>query len=367
MTETSESIVNRIFRKEALSFPAYSLSETVGAVRLHQNESHSLSSSDREELAALFADALCAAGSISQYPSLASDRLVTAYAQSLGVLNKNIEVTAGSSQALTLIAEAFFGIGRRVAITHPSFSLYANLVRLYSAQVELLDLDDSFEFRKENIFREEVLGADAIILCSPNNPTGTLCERDLILELANRCRGILIVDEAYIEFADDAAQQSFIAEAVRRPNVIVLRTLSKAWAAAGLRVGCIVAHEDVIRVMRALKPPYSITWPSELIASHFLETKQEHTQKATHEVKLQRDALSILLRQCRHVSFVSHSQANFVFFVTQKADVLERVFNDSGFLIRRYHGGRLANAVRISMPPASEFEKIRDILVQNLN
>lgn len=70
---------------------------------------------------------------------------------------------------------------------------------------------------------------------------------------------------------------------------------------------------------------------------------------------------------CRHVSFVSRSQANFVFFVTPKAETLERVFNESGFLIRRYHGARMANAVRISMPPASEFEQIQDILSQNLN
>ncbi|MEY2988543.1 MAG: histidinol-phosphate transaminase, partial [Pseudomonadota bacterium] len=196
---------------------------------------------------------------------------------------------------------------------------------------------------------------------------GTVCERDLILNFADRYRGVLIIDEAYIEFSDDAAHQSFIAEAVRRPNVIVLRTLSKAWAAAGLRVGCIIAHEDIIRIMRALKPPYSITWPSELLAAHILETKVDQTKKAVLEVKRQRESLNALLHKCRHVSFVSRSQANFVFFVTPKAETLERVFNESGFLIRRYHGARMANAVRISMPPASEFEQIQDILSQNLN
>ena len=367
MKEFSSPPTHSLFRKEALAFPAYSLSEMGGAVRLHQNESHALTATDRKELAKLFADALDANGSINHYPSLASERLISAYAQSLGVLNKNIEVTAGSSQALTLISEAFFSTGRKVAVTQPSFSLYGNLARLHSAQVESLPLDERFEFSKEQLFREEILGADVVILCSPNNPTGTVCDRDLILDFANRCRGVLIVDEAYIEFSDDVAHQSFIAEAVRRPNVIVLRTLSKTWAAAGLRVGCIVAHEDIIRVMRALKPPYSITWPSELLATHILETKTEQTLMAVREVKHQRDSLSALLRQCRHVSFVSRSQANFVFFVTPKAETLERVFNECGFLIRRYQGDRMVNAVRISMPPASEFERIQDILSQNLN
>lgn len=367
MTETFDAVVRRIFREEALAFPAYTLSENSESVRLHQNESHFLSDSDRSELAEIFANSLRVSGGISQYPSLVSERLVSAYAQNLGVPTKNIEVTAGSSQALTLIAEAFFGVGRRVAITQPSFSLYANLTRLYSAEVEPIVLDENFEFTKESLFNEEVLTADAVILCSPNNPTGTVCKREYILEFADQCKGVLIVDEAYIEFADNPAQQSFIEEAVRRPNVIVLRTLSKAWAAAGLRVGCIVAHEHIIRIMRALKPPYSIAWPSEILATHVLEKKNDHIQKAALEVRHQRDALCRLLVKCESVSFVSRSQANFVFFLTSKAEQIERLFNEQGYLIRRYKGERLGHAVRISMPPVSHFEQIQTLLIQNLN
>lgn len=366
MTETNASVVNRLFRKEALSFSAYSLAEAPDNLRLHQNESHHLSKSDRLELAKLFADALSDTGSINHYPSLASERLLDAYSRSLGVLVENVEVTAGSSQALTLLAEAFFAEGRTVAVTKPSFSLYSSLANLYSARVEPIELDDQFEFRRESLFNPAVLASEVAIICSPNNPTGTVCDKELILKFADAYRGVLVVDEAYIDFADNASKQTFIHEAIHRPNVVVLRTLSKAWAAAGLRVGCMIANKDIIRVMRALKPPYSIAWPSEVLAVHVLESKAAQIEVAVQEIRRQKDILCDFLNNCGQVSFVSRSQANFVFFRTHRADQLERGFLEHGILIRRYHGDLLRNAVRVSMPPASEFDRVHDVLNQYL-
>lgn len=367
MTHEQLSAPERLFRKEALAFPAYLLSEQPNCIRLHQNESHFLSDADRVELAEVLTAALRRPGGVNHYPALLSERLLNAYARHLGVLPDQIEVTAGSSQALTLIAEAFFGSERRVALTQPSFSLYASLAGLYSTQVTEICLNEHYEFCAENLLNDRVLSADVAIICSPNNPTGTLCDVKLIVEFADRFRGVLVVDEAYIEFANQSDKQSFICEAVQRENVIVLRTLSKAWAAAGLRVGGLISNREIIRVMRALKPPYSIAWPSEILATHLLENKGERVGSEVVRVRQRRDALASVLRECSNVSFVSDSQANFVFFKTRLADALENQMKEAGFIIRRYKSETLQHCVRISIPPESDFEHVVEIIRRTLH
>jgi len=358
--------VNALFRAEALAFPRYSLNEASSGIRLHQNETLGLSALEREEFANILAASAQEPESINTYPSLEPSRLLKSYSAALNIPVENIEVTSGSSQALTLLAEALFCQGRTVAVTSPSFSLYANLVRLYGAEVVEISLNENFNFSSETLFSENVLNSDVAIVCSPNNPTGTVCDQELLVKFADNFRGVLVVDEAYVEFARDPLRQSFLAEAIKRENVIVLRTLSKAWGAAGLRVGAIVANEEIVSLFRALKPPYSIAWPSEILASYVLECKSGIIKNRIKNVVMQKNELLQILRECAQVTVVTNSEANFVFFITSRADILERALFDAGFLVRRYSSGRLRNAIRISMPPQSEFERLKNILIEVL-
>lgn len=358
--------VNALFRSEALAFPRYALNEASSGIRLHQNETLGLSALEREEFANVLAASAREPESINTYPSLEPSRLLKAYAAALNVPAENIEVTSGSSQALTLLAEALFCPGRTVAVTSPSFSLYANLVRLYGARVVEISLNENFNFSSDVLFSENVLNCNVAIICSPNNPTGTVCDQDLLVKFADTFKGVLVVDEAYVEFVSDSTCQSFLAEAIKRDNVIVLRTLSKAWGAAGLRVGAIVANDEIISLFRSLKPPYSISWPSEKLASYVLESKSSVTKNRVQSAVLQRNELLKILRECAQVSVVTNSEANFIFFITPLADALERVLFDAGFLVRRYSSGRLVNAIRISMPPQIEFERLKNLLIEVL-
>ncbi|NBW82918.1 histidinol-phosphate aminotransferase family protein, partial [bacterium] len=268
----------------------------------------------------------------------------------------------GSSQALTLLAEALFAPGRKIAITSPSFSLYAHLVRLYGAEVIDIPLDENFEFSAQTLFSEQVMNAHVAMICSPNNPTGTALSHQSLLEFADRFAGVVVVDEAYFEFLEARGETSCVKFATTRPNVIVLRTLSKAWSAAGLRVGAMIGCPEVISVFRALKPPYSIAWPSEVLASFVLSQKVAETRKKVALTVSMVDELQALLRRCSGVELLSESRANFVFFRTLRADLLEQTLNREGFLIRRYTGGRLTNCVRISMPPAEKLDSLKNSL-----
>ena len=145
-----------------------------------------------------------------------------------------------------------------------------------------------------------------------------------------------------------------------------IRDSSKAWAAAGLRVGAMISHRENINLFRALKPPYSIAWPSEVLATHVLEEKRDLTRMRIARAVEQRDLLKEILSQCDCVQAQSDSQANFVFFTTPKASEIESALNEAGFIVRRYSAGRIAQALRISMPPDSEFERLKTVLFEVL-
>ncbi|MEY3901287.1 MAG: histidinol-phosphate aminotransferase [Pseudomonadota bacterium] len=362
-----QKTLQELFRAEALSFPKYALNEPPARTRLHQNEMLLLTQSEREELISVLARSAENSSAINTYPSLQPERLLAAFAHSLNVSTDNIEVTAGSSQALTLLAEALFAAGRRVAITAPSFSLYAHLARLYGSDVTPIDLDENFEFSPRNLFSAQVLESDVAIICSPNNPTGTTLSYETILEFADQFKGVLVVDEAYFEFFAPQGGVSCVGLATQRNNVIVLRTMSKAWAGAGLRVGAMVAHRDVISIFSALKPPYSIAWPSEVMAAYLLSEKAEETAVRVQTTISQLDELQAALKGLRAVECLADSKANFVFFKTSQAARLEDSLVRKGFLIRRYSGGRLNDCVRISMPPSEYFESLKTSLLEVLS
>lgn len=362
-----QKTLQELFRAEALSFPKYALNEPPARTRLHQNEMLLLTQSEREELISVLARSAENGSAINTYPSLQPERLLTAFARSLNVSPDNIEVTAGSSQALTLLAEALFAAGRRVAITAPSFSLYAHLARLYGSDVTPIDLDENFEFSPRNLFSAQVLESDVAIICSPNNPTGTTLSYETILEFADQFKGVLVVDEAYFEFFAPRGGVSCVGLATHRNNVIVLRTMSKAWAGAGLRVGAMVAHRDVMSIFSALKPPYSIAWPSEVMAAYLLSEKAEETAVRVQTTISQLDELQAALKGLGAVECLADSKANFVFFKTSQAARLEDSLVQKGFLIRRYSGGRLNDCVRISMPPSEYFESLKTSLLEVLS
>lgn len=359
--------LNELFRAEALSFPKYALNEPPARTRLHQNEMLLLSQSERNELISVLARSAENSAAINTYPSLQPERLLSAFARSLDVSPENIEVTAGSSQALTLLAEALFASGRRVAITAPSFSLYAHLARLYGSAVTPIELDENFEFSPRSLFCAQVLDSDVAIICSPNNPTGTTLSYETILEFADQFKGVLVVDEAYFEFFAPRGGVSCVELATQRNNVIVLRTMSKAWAGAGLRVGAMVAHRDVISLFSALKPPYSIAWPSEVMAAYLLSEKVQETAARVQTTIAQVNELQALIKGFPAVECLADSKANFVFFKTSRAARLEEELVRKGFLIRRYSGGRLNDCVRISMPPSEQIECLKNSLSEVLS
>lgn len=339
--------VRSFFTAAALGAHEYTLVEPLGAARLHQNEGAPLPAERPQEIADVVARALREERSLHCYPSLRSARLYAAYARFLGVDEKKLEVTAGSSMGLSLLSQGCFAPGRTVAIVQPSFSIYEHYARLQGCSVVEIPLDANMAYVKEALLAPNVLDADVVIVCTPNNPTGTLLPSSWVRELCDKARGLVVVDEAYIEFAPEA--ESLAPDAQQRSNLVVLRTLSKAWGLAGLRLGALVSSEANVAVFRALKPPYAFSFLSEVVGAHVLEHWGDILAERVAYTKGVRDHFAAALKAHGVELFDSH--ANFVCFRHPAVHDWERILREEESILIRVYGrtGPLANVARVSV------------------
>lgn len=336
-------------RPEARRVTAYTLSEKPGSVRMHQNEGLPLPASVVARGLDLLSQALLHERPLNQYSNLVPERLLGAYARYLDVPLNCVEVTAGSSQGLALIAQACFAPGRRVALPEPSFSLYAGLVRLHGATAVDMPLNNRMQYARDSIFNEAVLSTHATLFCTPNNPTGSVLAEDLMLEFLEAYKGLVVVDEAYLEFAAPMGVTSMVRHIHKYPNLLVLRTLSKAWGAAGLRVGAMVANPELIGVFKALRSPYSIPFPSEVLGRYFLEDCRPLLDERVALTFAERTRLESRLAKIPDLELFP-SAANFVFFRHPRAVEIENwLRTEHDMLVRVYDAPGLENYLRASL------------------
>lgn len=340
-------LFERVTRPESRSFKAYHVPQDRGFARMHQNEGAlPLGAKARNELAREFADVLAqdwsaADSGINVYPQLVPFELRQSYADYLGVPPTCVEVFPGSSDALQTIAAGCFRRGSRVAFLEPSFSILHEMVGFWGAEYVPILLDNLFSVLKESLFSEEVLNADVVILCTPNNPTGVVIPPEFVREFVDRAKGLVVIDEAYFEFAKvwDDQHQDFIKLALDGENVVLLRTLSKAWGAAGLRVGALIAAPQWVEFFSRLKHPYAISRPAEILGSYILS----HKRQLMHQiVSAAVDGCRALMEELVRMGasepgsgfFAYPSRANFVLLQTPYANQIVRECYLRGVLVR---------------------------------
>ncbi|MCS7172852.1 MAG: histidinol-phosphate transaminase [Armatimonadetes bacterium] len=260
-------------------------------------------------------EALTAAGpSLGRYPDDEGWELRSALARKLGVPAEWVEVGAGSTALLRLLAEAYLDPGDSVVYPWPTFPLYAVFARMREAREVTVPLDDLGRPDLERLL-EAGEGARLLILCNPNNPTGTYVpERDLRGFLERLPEGVLVVlDEAYGEFAREAAADypdgvRWVREGYR---IAVLRTFSKVYGLAGLRVGYLVAPPEVLEAVRRVREPFQVSTAAQAAALAALED-ETHLSRTLAVVATGRRYLEELGAEGKLRSYPS--VANFVWF-----------------------------------------------------
>jgi histidinol-phosphate aminotransferase len=279
---------------------------------------------------------------------------LAAYAGAAGV--EQVFAGSGSDEAIDCLLKAFVEPGEAVVVCTPTYGMYPVAATLHGAEVREAPLDGAFDLDVDAVLSR---GGDAKLAfcCSPNNPTGNLLSRDRVFALCEGFRGLVVLDEAYIEFAKEP---SLASEIKRRSNLVVLRTLSKAWGLAAARVGYAVAAADVVSYLLKVKMPYNMNKLSEGAAMAALP-RTERLAELRKRILAERDRLAERLGQLG--ARVYPSEANFLLVRVPGAAEAAEALAGCGLIVRTWSRElRLENCIRITVGRPEENDKLLEAL-----
>ena len=268
---------------------------------------------------------------INLYPNSDATALRKGIGEYINKDPRNIIAGNGSSEMIDLIMKTYIDRDDNIISFVPTFDMYPVFAQIYGANFIGIKSHENFSLDIDKLIRQaKKINPKLIILCNPNNPTGYLLDRKQIKKLLGNIDCILMIDEAYIEFAEG----SMVDEILNYENLIVVRTLSKALGLAGIRLGYMVANENIIKNINKVKAPYNLNSITQYIGIMALKNK-ERISENIENVKRERDFLYNNLIQLNLRVYESHS--NFILF---KSDIqgLEQKLQNQGILIRKLSG-----------------------------
>ena len=298
----------------------------------------------------------------NRYPDPQPAALVDALASLYGVQREQLLVGRGSDEAIDLLVRAFCRAGEdAILIQPPTFGMYAVCAHIQNAAVIEVALAADFTLDVDAVLAAVTPAVKLVFICSPNNPTGQTVPRAAVERLVQALAGraVLVVDEAYVEFAEAGSVADLIGQ---YDNLAILRTLSKAWALAGARVGTLLAHADVIALLRRIMPPYPLPLPclaAALAALSAPSVAAEHIAV----IDEQRGVMRAALARVAGVREVLPSQANFLAVRFDDAGAVYQRLLAAGIVVRdvrRYPN--LADALRITIGTPAENARVLAIL-----
>lgn len=236
---------------------------------------------------------------------------------------------AGSDEAIDVIYRIFCrpAIDNVIAIA-PSYGVYKVSADINDINLREVLLNDDFSLPVDRILEAADSHTKIVWICSPNNPTGNAFPKESILELADRFDGMVVVDEAYGDFSDKG---SLLQDISSHPNIIVLRTFSKAWGMAGMRAGMAFAVPEVIAYFDRVKYPYNM---SVIIQQELLRRIDEGTQNHIPEIISERNKLADSLAPLECIKAVYPSDANFILVKVDNADEMYDYLVENGVIVR---------------------------------
>ena len=302
---------------------------------------------------------------LNRYPDPQPAALKSRLATVFGIDPDQLLITRGSDEGIDLLVRVFCRAGAdRVLICPPCFGMYALSARVQNAEVvEVPLVEQDGDWQLDTAAMEGAPACRLYFLCSPNNPTGNLIDAQTVLSLAQRVadHGLVVIDEAYIEFCD---RPSLAAQVSRQPNLVVLRTLSKAYALAGCRIGAVIADPAVIDLLRRIIAPYPLPTPSVAAALAALEPAalvHQHSQLDTLD-----DLKTTLLKQLgEHPDMLTvwPGRANFVLVRVADAAALVRAAYAAGIRLRDQSAQPgLQGCVRITIGSENEMQALAEFL-----
>ncbi|MDP4534636.1 histidinol-phosphate transaminase [Alkalimonas collagenimarina] len=300
-------------------------------------------------------------GCFNRYPSCQPASLVQAYASYAGVQPEQVLVSRGADEGIELLIRSFCEpVEDRIAICPPTYGMYAISAQSNQVATVTVPLLPDFTLDTDALMQ---CNAKLVFICSPNNPTGDLIPRQQIIEVLEHFHGeaLVVVDEAYIEFAMQASVIDLLAT---YPHLVILRTLSKAFALAGLRCGFTLAAPEVIQALKQMIAPYPIAEPVAQIATQALsEQGIAAMQQSVATINQLRNDFSQFVAGQPGVTTVWPSNANYVLLQVDDAAACVSALQAEGILIRNQSAQRgLSEVVRVSIGSPEEMQALQQAM-----
>ncbi len=267
----------------------------------------------------------------NRYPDPLQIKLKEKISGIKGVPVENIFLGNGSDEAIDLLFRIFCEPGKDNAIIFPpTYGMYEVCAEMNDIKLKKVSLMENFQLNLEAVEAVIDVNTKLIFICSPNNPTGNSINRNDIEVLLNNFDGLVVIDEAYINYSK---QKTFIPELTEYPNLLILQTLSKAWGLAGLRLGMAFAGQPIINYLNKVKHPYNINTATQLLAIEALGniSSVNNWTKTTVE---QKEWLKEELLKLSFTQIVYPSDANFILIKMTEARKVYEYLSDKGIIVR---------------------------------
>ncbi|MGJ8681930.1 histidinol-phosphate transaminase [Paraglaciecola sp.] len=301
----------------------------------------------------------------NRYPDCQPSAVINQYAEYAGVNNKQLLVSRGADEGIELLIRAFCTPGQdNILICPPTYGMYAISAETCNVGIlkAPLNTDFSLDLDLVKTFKDKV---NLVFICSPNNPTGTSVDKDQIEQVLTHFAGsaLVVVDEAYIEFDADNTWSTQLAN---YPNLVVLRTLSKAFALAGLRCGFAIANEPIIHTLLKVIAPYPMPEPVAQIAAQALNKNGLATmQNQVAAIQQEKQKLKQILSTLGDIQLVGDDKANFILFRTeQKQALMDYLVSNKMFIRDQSKQLNLGNCLRITVGSPAQNQQLLGLITR---
>ena len=288
----------------------------------------------------------------NRYPDPLQWELKDRIAELKDVDRNSIFLGNGSDEPIDLLIRAFCepAVDCIVSIT-PSYGMYEVAANVNDVEFRKVELTADFELDADKLLEEVDEWVKIIYLCSPNNPTGNSLDRDEIYKILNNFEGIVVLDEAYIDFS---TEPSFVPELKKFPNLVVLQTLSKAWGAAGIRLGMAFASPEIVAILNKIKYPYNVNILTQERALAILNNENEMLGQL-RRIMSERIRLQAALSELPIVQKMYPTDANFILVNVGKADSVYNKLVKKGVIVRNRNNVTLCHGcLRITVGTPEE-------------
>ena len=298
----------------------------------------------------------------NRYPDPLQEELKTKIASMKRVRPSQIMLGVGSDEPIDLLIRIFCEPKEdNIVAIDPTYNMYNVCADINNVEYRKVLLNDDYTLDAERLLTAVDQHTKIIFLCSPNNPTGNLMNRDEVLKVLNRFDGIVVMDEAYIDFS---AQPSWLQSLDEYPNMVVLQTFSKAWGLASVRCGMAFASEEVIGYLNKVKYPYNIN----MLTQNFVSEQLDNESRKEGWVSMlleQREIFAEKLKTVTLIEKIYPSDANFLLVKVPDADDVYNKLVDKGVVVRNRNNISLClGCLRITIGTAEENEILINELKQ---